>query len=82
MNRGVIRLTVALLHDVLLLPPEIRILDVGVGFTSRDGELALFVEGPGIPTRPVGSKLPTLTPVYDRLPSGRAVLNRIEGLEP
>ncbi len=83
MNRGVIRLNVSLLHEMLLLPPTVRIIDIGANFaSSSDGELALFVEAPGIPASRLGDAIPTLTPVYDRLPSGRPVLNRIEGLEP
>lgn len=72
-QRGVVRITRELWHELLALPNGVRVIDVDVehnaqGWRDRPTKAVVFLlEGDGLPEVSVGDRCPAITAVYEAI---------------
>lgn len=70
-QRGIVRITRELWHELLTLPDGVRVVDVDVehnadGWRDRPSKAVVFLlEGEGLPDVREGERSPAITPVYE-----------------
>jgi hypothetical protein len=64
MGQGIVRIAQSVMHDLLLLPPDWRV--VAMFYDFNMGALLVAVEHPSIPERDMEEGLPVVTPRYTR----------------
>lgn len=72
-QRGVVRITCELWHELLTLPEGVQIVDAAVEINAHSGwqdrpskAIVFLLEGEGLPEVERGERSPAITPVYER----------------
>lgn len=71
-NRGVIRVSVELIHSLLHLPNDMRVVNFGIDQYGQ--HFIVVVDAEGIPASEPGCEPYQLTPTYQRDEEGRVTL--------